>query len=88
VLPIAAIVRKSTGDKFVYCPDGKPGPVGVELSGTLRKYIRGEVKDQFGWCYEVDFPEQKKSRIPPPLMVDNLDSGLTAEQLAMVMSPI
>src|SRR5207247_641149 len=31
VLPIKSISRKSTGDKFVYSADGKPGPCAVEL---------------------------------------------------------
>ena len=94
VLPIAAIVRESTGDKFVYCPTGKPGPVAVELGGLITAHIRGVEKDSFGWLHEITFPdpvvvEEKKKQKPKlgGLAVNGIE-GLKAEELAMVTSPI
>ncbi|KAM4065474.1 amino-transferase class IV domain-containing protein [Hirsutella rhossiliensis] len=57
VLPIAAIVRESTGDKFDYCPAGEPGPTAVELAAAITAVIRGQVEDKHGWRYEITFPD-------------------------------
>ena len=91
VLPIASVVRESTGDEFVYCPEGKPGPVAVELGGLITKYIRGVEEDSFGWLHEVTFPDpvvEKKQKPKLGGLAVNGIEGLKAEELAMVTSPI
>lgn len=57
VLSIAAIVREGTGDKFLYCTDGKPCPVATELEAAVTSAIRGRSEDLHGWLHEVPFPE-------------------------------
>lgn len=89
VLPIAAIVRESTGDKFIYCPTGKPGPAAMELSAAITARIRGQVADENGWLFEVPFPEEKK--MPPKLASLSINgevAKISEEELRMLTSPI
>ena len=88
VLPIAAIVRESSGDKFVYCAAGKPGPAAVELGGAITKAIRGQTEDTHGWLYEVPFPEEKKKGPPRLDTVQVNGGGISQAELEMVTSPI
>ncbi|KAI1613401.1 branched-chain-amino-acid aminotransferase 5 [Exophiala viscosa] len=90
VLPIAAIVRESTGDKFVYCPAGKPGPAAVELGAAITACIRGRADDPHGWLYQVPFPEPPR-RAPPKLntlSINGEGNGPSEEELSMLTSPI
>lgn len=57
VLPISAIVRESTSDRFEYCPSGDAGPVAVELAGALTAMLKGRAEDKNGWRYEVVFTD-------------------------------
>ncbi|KID60182.1 Aminotransferase atnJ [Metarhizium brunneum] len=57
VLPISAIVRESTSDRFEYCPSGDAGPVAVELAGALTAMLKGRAEDKNDWRYEVVFAD-------------------------------
>lgn len=56
ILPVATIARESSGDHFVYCPQGKPGPVAVELNQAIANVIRGRDGNVHDWLHEVSFP--------------------------------
>lgn len=56
ISPIGEIVDLDNGRKFVYCPDGEPGPKSVMLYNKLRGIQLGEEPDNYGWC-EIIEPE-------------------------------
>ncbi|KAI7779844.1 hypothetical protein LA080_000258 [Diaporthe eres] len=51
LLPVRLLVRPSTGDKFIY---GEiTGQCTAKLTAELRRIMRGEVQDSFGWLDKV-----------------------------------
>lgn len=51
LVPIRLLVRPSTGDKFIY--GETTGECTAKLTAELRRIMRGEVQDSFGWLDKV-----------------------------------
>jgi branched-chain amino acid aminotransferase len=54
ITPIKRIVDEVSGEEFLYCKDGKPGPISKKLYETLQGIQYGEIPDKFGWTEIVD----------------------------------
>ena len=48
--PISEIHDLDTGDKYIFSPNGEPGPVTTALYNKLRAIQYGEEPDVHGWC--------------------------------------
>ena len=50
LVPIKSITMRSRADKFVYGDGGdEPGPICLQLLGTLKGIQQGKIQDTFGW---------------------------------------
>lgn len=54
ISPIGEIDDLDNGRKFVYCPDGEPGPKSTQLYNKLRAIQLGEEEDTHGWCEVIE----------------------------------
>ncbi|MCK9618525.1 MAG: branched-chain amino acid aminotransferase [Lentimicrobiaceae bacterium] len=49
ISPIKKIVDRDTGAEYLYCKDGKAGPVSTQLFKKLQAIQSGDEPDTFGW---------------------------------------
>lgn len=49
ISPIKRILDRDTNLEFLYCKDGKAGPVSTKLYNRLRAIQEGDEADKFGW---------------------------------------
>lgn len=49
ISPIKRILDRDTNREFLYCKDGKAGPVSTKLYNRLRAIQEGDEADKFGW---------------------------------------
>jgi len=49
ISPIKRILDRDTNKEFLYCKDGKAGPVSTKLYNMLRAIQEGEIEDKYGW---------------------------------------
>ncbi len=54
ISPIKRIVDRDNNKEFVYCKDGKAGPVSTKLYNRLRAIQEGLEDDKFGWITIVE----------------------------------
>ncbi|NVN94393.1 MAG: branched-chain amino acid aminotransferase [Bacteroidetes bacterium] len=49
ISPIKKILDRDTQKEYLYCKDGKAGPVSTKLYNMLRAIQEGEVEDKYNW---------------------------------------
>jgi branched-chain amino acid aminotransferase len=54
ISPIKRIHDRDTNKDYLYCKDGKAGPISTQLYKTLQGIQNGEVEDKFGWNTFID----------------------------------
>jgi branched-chain amino acid aminotransferase len=54
ISPICKIVDRDTRKEYIYCKNGKAGPISEKLYNQLRGIQEGIVPDKFGWITIVD----------------------------------
>ncbi len=54
ISPIKRIVDRETGQEFLFCKDGKAGPVTTMLYNKLRAVQYGDESDKYGWIHCVE----------------------------------
>lgn len=54
ISPIKKILDRDTGKEYLFCRDGKAGPVSTRLYKRLQGIQSGEVEDKFGWNTVVE----------------------------------
>jgi branched-chain amino acid aminotransferase len=55
ISPIGEIKDLDTGETYLYCKDGKPGPVSTKLYNTLVGIQFGDIEDPFDWVTTLEF---------------------------------
>ena len=84
VLPIASITNEETGERYVYCEDGKAGPAAMKLNEAIGEAIRGTEEDRFGWRYEVAFPDVVGAEVSESAMTAKDGAEIKVEELQAV----
>jgi branched-chain amino acid aminotransferase len=54
ITPIKRIYDRDTGKEYLYCKDGKAGPVSTKLYQTLQGIQYGDIEDKHGWVTIIE----------------------------------
>lgn len=54
ISPVKRIFDSDRQKEYLYCPDGKPGPLSTQLYNRLRAIQYGEEPDPFGWTEIIE----------------------------------
>jgi branched-chain amino acid aminotransferase len=53
ISPIKRIHDRDSGHDYLYCKDGKAGPISTKLYEMLQGIQMGEIEDKFNWNTEI-----------------------------------
>jgi len=54
ISPIGEIIDRQSGKRYLFCKDGKAGPISTKLYNLLRGIQNGDEPDPYGWTMTVE----------------------------------